>query len=105
MDLKDQYLEVLKKSLLSWTDIGTSYWIPKRKGFPGFVNRNLTRFGFKKYLWCSSKMITLESNTPNRLAEFIKLFEHAGFDVTIRRTIDQLNFIIQKEISKIYWMD
>ncbi|HAC14679.1 MAG TPA: macrocin O-methyltransferase [Bacteroidetes bacterium] len=66
MDLQDQYLEVLKKSLLSWSDIGTSYWIPKRKGFPGFVNRNLTRFGFKKYQWCSSKMITLESKLDGR---------------------------------------
>lgn len=61
MNTQERYLEALKKSLLSWSDIGRSYWFPKQKGFVGLLNRSLSYIGLKRYRICKSRLVTLES--------------------------------------------
>ncbi|HAC14678.1 MAG TPA: hypothetical protein DCE78_01855 [Bacteroidetes bacterium] len=79
-----EYLTVYNRIDLVKIDIEGSEWE---------VTRDLISSGTIKKIDQILVEYHQESNTPNRLAEFIKLYEHAGFDVTIRRTIDVKIFV------------
>lgn len=57
----DQYIDVLKKSLIGWSEIGSTKWVRCHKGFEGFVNRVLGRIGLAQYQICKSHTIKLEA--------------------------------------------
>lgn len=57
----EQYLDLLKKSLLGWSQIGTTRWIIRNKGFAGILNKVLSFCGITRYQICKSYAITFEN--------------------------------------------
>lgn len=66
MEINEHYLEVLKKSLLNWSEIGQKRWKPVRKGVWGKINSIIVKSGFSKYQICRPIEITFEQKLEGK---------------------------------------